>query len=145
MNLNNSNRELAIKELNECFKDFSEAVCHEQAVGIDSYIRGFTKASLVMNVLTQEESDEIIKSLNCNTIPPVTPSFIDLPVKQLTRADAKKTAKTMAQNDGRSLGSALDCLNELILQGFEFPSALSLVLDEYEVDQETLTNAYDTQ
>ena len=98
MNLNNSNRELAIKELNQCFKDFSEAVCHEQA-----------------------------------------------PVKQLTRADAKKTAKGMAQNNGRSIDSALDCLNELINQGFEFPSALSLVLDEYEVDQEELTNAYDTQ
>ncbi len=145
MNILNQNREAAIKELNVCFKDISEAVCHEQAMGIDCFIRGFASASVVMNAITQNEADQIIASLNKTSAPPVKPSFLDVPEKQLSRADAKKTVKTMALDHGRSLDSALDCLNTLISQDFEFPTALSLVLDEYQVDQEELTNAYDEQ
>ncbi|MFX2258332.1 hypothetical protein V6380_16435 [Acinetobacter variabilis] len=143
MNMTSPNREAAIKHLNECYQDISEAVCNEQALQIDCFIRGFAKASVVLNAMSECELNQILNSLNAT--PPVKPSFLDVPEKQLTRSDAMRTVKAKAQTDGRSLDSALDCLNELTTQGFEFPTALSLVLDEYQVDQDELTNAYDEQ
>lgn len=145
MIINNPNREAAIRELNVCFKDFSNATCHEQAMNIDCFIRGFATASQVLNALTQSELDQIIESLDNNSVLPVKPSFLDIPEKQLSRLDAKQIVKAKAQDNCRSLDSALECLNELITQGFEFPTALSLVIEEYQVDQEELTNAYDEQ
>lgn len=60
-------------------------------------------------------------------------------------ATAKNLSRTMAQEHGRHIDIALDCLNQLISQDIEFPTALSLVLDDYDVDQDELTAAYDRQ
>ena len=145
MNINNSNREAVISELNECFNDHSQAVCYDQGISIECFIRGYAKASLAFNALAQNEFDEIIKCLDAPKAPISKPSFFDTQVKQLSRSEIKATVKAAIQQNGRSIDSALDCLNQLISQDVEFPCALSLVLDDYLVDQEELTNAYDAQ
>lgn len=71
------NRVEAISYLEDCFKDLSEAVCHEQATVIDSHIRGFSKASVMFNAINEDEFSEIEKGLNY--MPPVKPKFLDQP------------------------------------------------------------------
>lgn len=66
-------------------------------------------------------------------------------VKKLTISAAKKIVKSMAQEHGNNLDLALACLNQITEQGIEFPTAVSLVLDAYDVSQDDLTNAYDDQ
>lgn len=66
-------------------------------------------------------------------------------VEKITISEAKKIVKSMAQEHGNNLDSALDCLNQLTEQDIEFPTAASLVLDEFNVSQDELTTAYDEQ
>lgn len=65
--------------------------------------------------------------------------------EKITISGAKKIVKSATQEHGKNLDLALDCLNQLTEQGIEFPNAVSLVLDEYDVSQDDLTTAYDDQ
>lgn len=63
--------------------------------------------------------------------------------KTISIADAKQLAKTLFNQFGNNLPAALDCLLQLTDGGIEFPTAVSLVMDKFNVSQDELTNAYD--
>lgn len=76
MSNSNIKRNDAIKQLNQCYNDLSEASCHEQAMQIDCFIRGFAKASVVFEILDESEFSQIENSLNI--IPTIKPEFLNL-------------------------------------------------------------------
>lgn len=53
--------------------------------------------------------------------------------------------KNKIQNDGDTTENALECLEQLVSQGMEFPNAEAQVLDVFSVSQEELMEAYDNQ
>ncbi len=64
-------------------------------------------------------------------------------VEKLSISDAKQIAKTLLNQFGNNLPTALDCLLQLTDRGIEFPTAVSLVMDHFNVSQDDLTSAYD--
>lgn len=64
-------------------------------------------------------------------------------VEKLSITDAKQIAKTLLKQFGNNLATALDCLLQLTDRGIEFPTAVSLVMDHFNVSQDVLTSAYD--
>jgi hypothetical protein len=57
----------------------------------------------------------------------------------------KLKAQVISDRNKRNLDLALDDLNSLIVQGVEFPDAITLILNQYDVNQYELTQAYDEQ
>lgn len=57
----------------------------------------------------------------------------------------KLKAQVISARNKRSLDLALEDLNDSIEQGIEFPDAITLILNHYDVNQDELTKAYDEQ
>lgn len=57
----------------------------------------------------------------------------------------KLKTQVLSARNKRSLDLALDDLNSLIQQGAEFPDAITLILNHYDVNQYELTQSYDEQ
>lgn len=57
----------------------------------------------------------------------------------------KLKGQAKSAKDKRNLDFSLDSLNDLIEQGIDFPDAITLILNHYDVNQYELTKAYDEQ
>ena len=140
-----SNRNQAIQKLNEYFDDLKSPFTAEHRLVIESHILGFNTACKTLEVFSDEEHTEVQNMVNNYVNTGIKPAFLDDIEVAISLADAKKYLHDTARDQGRHLDTALDCLNQLISQKIEFPTAIGLVLDEYNVDQAELTAAYDNQ
>lgn len=58
---------------------------------------------------------------------------------------AHKLACKSAKSNTFKIEMALDCLNNLVDEGVEFPEAISKTLQSFAVSQQALSDAYDNQ
>ncbi|EOZ8645378.1 hypothetical protein ACQWTT_001129 [Acinetobacter baumannii] len=58
--------------------------------------------------------------------------------------EIKTYLKNQIQKEGDTLENALECLEQLVSQGMEYPNAEAQVLEVFTVSQEQLMEAYDS-
>ena len=72
-----SNREIAIKELNEMFLDLEDASCHEQGLTITCQISGYLNACKQFNIITESEAEALSLYANNKGDRNSRPKFLD--------------------------------------------------------------------